>query len=90
MKTAKLTLDLPEENLRFAERYARALRITVSELVDSYLRHLRSQSAIQARSSSRGQAEEAWNDFFHIGDAIAAGNSVSPESMTAAVLAMRR
>ncbi len=88
MKTAKLTLDLPEEDLEFAERYAGALRMTVSELIDRYIRHLRSQSAAQAAARHQ-QAEEAWSAFFRAGDALAA-ESASSKSMTAAVVAMRR
>ncbi len=90
MRTAQLILDLPEEDLRFAERYARALRITVSELIDRYLRHLRAQGAVQATSSRRRQADEAWDELFRAGDALADSDSARQESMTAAVLAMRR
>ncbi len=44
METAKLTVCLPKQDLEFAEQYARARRITVSELVDRYLRRLRTRS----------------------------------------------
>ena len=90
METAKLIVRLPKQDLEFAERYARARRITVSELVDRYIRHLRGQSAAQVASSRRRQSEEAWSEFFRAGDALAAGDAVSSESLTAAVLAMRR
>ncbi len=90
MRTAKLTLDLPEDDLRFAERYARALRITVSELVDRYIRHLRDQSAFRATSSRRRRGDEAWSEFFCVGDKLATGDATGSETMTAALLAMRR
>ncbi len=89
MKTKKLTLNLPEEDLEFAERYAQALRMTVSELVDRYFRHLRAQDAVHAASKQR-QAEEAWREFFRVGDAIATHSVTQDESLMAAVVAMRR
>jgi hypothetical protein len=41
MDTIKLTVRLPKSDLEFAKRYARAHRITVTELIDRYLRTLR-------------------------------------------------
>ena len=41
METAKLTVRLPKRHLEFAKKYARAHRITVTELIDRYLRSLR-------------------------------------------------
>ena len=41
METAKLTVRLPKSNLEFAKEYAQAHRITVTELIDRYLRSLR-------------------------------------------------
>jgi hypothetical protein len=40
METVKLTVRLPKGDLEFAKRYARAHRITVTELIDRYLRSL--------------------------------------------------
>jgi Family of unknown function (DUF6364) len=40
METAKLTVRLPKGDLEFAKRYAEAHRITVTELIDRYLRSL--------------------------------------------------
>jgi len=40
MDTAKLTVRLPKNDLEFAKRYAQAHRITVTELIDRYLRSL--------------------------------------------------
>jgi hypothetical protein len=42
METVKLTVRLPKGDLEFAKRYARAHRITVTELLDRYLRSLQS------------------------------------------------
>jgi Family of unknown function (DUF6364) len=42
METVKLTVRLPKKDLEFAKRYARAHRITVTELLDRYLRSLQS------------------------------------------------
>lgn len=44
METAKLTVRLPKSDLEFAKQYAEAHRITVTELIDRYLRSLRSGS----------------------------------------------
>lgn len=41
METAKLTVRLPKSDLEFAKKYAQAHRITVTELIDRYLRSLR-------------------------------------------------
>ena len=43
MDTAKLTVRLPKSNLEFAKRYAQAHRITVTELIDRYLRSLQGE-----------------------------------------------
>jgi hypothetical protein len=40
METAKLTVRLPKRDLDFAKQYAEAHRITVTELIDRYLRSL--------------------------------------------------
>jgi len=40
METMKLTVRLPKRDLEFAKRYAKAHRITVTELIDRYLRSL--------------------------------------------------
>ncbi|HVT15130.1 MAG TPA: DUF6364 family protein [Thermoanaerobaculia bacterium] len=40
MDTAKLTVRLPKRDLEFAKQYAQAHRITVTELIDRYLRSL--------------------------------------------------
>jgi hypothetical protein len=41
METGKLTVRLPKSDLEFAKQYAQAHRITVTELIDRYLRSLR-------------------------------------------------
>jgi hypothetical protein len=41
METVKLTVRLPKSDLEFAKKYAQAHRITVTELIDRYLRSLR-------------------------------------------------
>lgn len=43
MDTAKLTIRLPKADIEFAKRYARAHRITLTDLIDRHLRRLRSQ-----------------------------------------------
>lgn len=43
METAKLTVRLPKRDLEFAKRYAQEHRITVTELIDRYLRRLQDQ-----------------------------------------------
>jgi len=43
MDTAKLTVRLPKNDLEFAKRYAQAHRITVTELIDRYLRSLQGE-----------------------------------------------
>jgi hypothetical protein len=40
METVKLTVRLPKRDLEFAKQYAQAHRITVTELIDRYLRSL--------------------------------------------------
>lgn len=40
METAKLTVRLPKDDLEFAKRYAREHGMTVTELIDRYLRAL--------------------------------------------------
>lgn len=44
MQTAMLTIQLPEEDLEFAQRYAQEHRISLSELFDRHLRLLRRQA----------------------------------------------
>ena len=47
METTKLTVRLPKKDLEFAKEYAQAHHITVTELIDRYLRSLqRGQGAI--------------------------------------------
>ena len=41
METVKLTVRLPKNDLDFAKEYAQAHRITLTELIDRYLRSLR-------------------------------------------------
>ena len=41
MGTVKVTVRLPKGDLDFAKQYAQAHRITVTELIDRYLRSLR-------------------------------------------------
>lgn len=43
MSTAKLTVRLPKANIDFAKRYARAHRLTLTELIDRHFRRLRSE-----------------------------------------------
>jgi hypothetical protein len=40
VETTKLTVRLPKEDLEFAKRYAREHGLTVTELIDRYLRAL--------------------------------------------------
>jgi hypothetical protein len=88
MDTAKLTVRLPKQDLEFAERYARARRITVNELVDRLLRGLRDTEDIQRESAQRDV--DAWQELFRVGDALAAADTPGSQTLTAAVLAMRR
>ncbi len=41
MDTAKLTVRLPKAHIEFAKRYARAHRLTLTELIDRHFRRLR-------------------------------------------------
>lgn len=43
METAKLTVRLPKKDLEFAKKYAQEHRITVTELIDRYLRRLQGE-----------------------------------------------
>ncbi len=88
METAKLTVRLPKQDLEFAEQYARARRITVNMLVDQLLRRLRNREEI--RSESARSQVDAWQEFFRVGDALAAEDPPGSQNLTAAVLAMRR
>ncbi len=90
METAKLTVRLPKQDLEFAEQYARAHRITVGELIDRYLKDLRVGSTVKSRPKARRAAVDAWQDLFRAGDALTAEDSQGSETLTAAVLAMRR
>jgi len=40
-ETAKLTIRLPKRDLEFAKAYAKAHGLTVTEVIDRYLRHMR-------------------------------------------------
>ena len=40
MDSTKLTIRLPKRDLEFAKKYAQEHRITVTELIDRYLRRL--------------------------------------------------
>ncbi|HVT61743.1 MAG TPA: DUF6364 family protein [Thermoanaerobaculia bacterium] len=40
VETVKLTVRLPKRDIEFAKQYAQAHRITVTELIDRYLRSL--------------------------------------------------
>ena len=40
-ESAKLTIRLPREDLEFAKAYAKANRMTVTEVIDRHLRHMR-------------------------------------------------
>ncbi|MCP3915786.1 MAG: hypothetical protein GY711_09540 [bacterium] len=88
METAKLTVRLPKQDLEFAERYARARRITVNKLVDQLLRRLRNSEEV--RSASARSEVDAWQELFRVGDALAAEDPPGSQTLTAAVLAMRR
>ena len=46
METVKLTVRLPKGDLEFAKRYAHAHRITVTELLDRYLRSLQGGTSV--------------------------------------------
>lgn len=41
METIKLTIRLPKDDLDFAKQYAQAHRITMTELIDRFLKSLR-------------------------------------------------
>lgn len=43
--TTKLTIRLPREDVEFAKAYAKAHGLTVTEMIDRYLRSLRAASA---------------------------------------------
>ena len=43
METAKLTVRLPKKDLEFAKKYAQEHHITVTELIDRYLRRLQAK-----------------------------------------------
>jgi hypothetical protein len=88
METANLTVSLPKQDLDFAERYARAHRVTLSELVDRYLRRLR----LRGRAKAHPERSEgtAWQELLRVGDALAAEDPPESPTLTAAVLAMRR
>ncbi len=90
METAKLTVCLPKKGLDFAERYARAHRITISELIDRYLRRLRIRSRVKVRSESGQREVGARQELLRVGDALAAEDPPGSQTLTAAVLAMRR
>jgi Family of unknown function (DUF6364) len=53
METAKLTVRLPKGDLEFAKRYAEAHRITVTELIDRYLRSLQTGTGAIHREVER-------------------------------------
>jgi hypothetical protein len=42
-ETAKLTVRLPKQDVEFAKAYARAHGLTVTEVIDRYLRRMRSR-----------------------------------------------
>ena len=88
METATLTVQLPKEELEFAEEYARARRITVSKLVDQLLRRLRQSEQIPSEAA-RGEGH-AWRELLRVGDALAAEDPPGAETLTASLLAMRR
>lgn len=88
METAKLTVRLPKQDLEFAEQYARARRITLNELVDRLLQGLR--NSVNLHSEPARSEGDAWQELFRIGDALAAADSPGSQTLTAAVLAMRR
>lgn len=41
-ETTKLTIRLPRRDIEFAKAYAKAHGLTVTEVIDRYLRHMRS------------------------------------------------
>jgi hypothetical protein len=55
VETVKLTLRLPKSDLEFAKQYAQAHRITVTELIDRYLRSLRAGLGPFIRRSRRSR-----------------------------------
>ncbi len=90
METAKLTVRLPKQDLEFAEQYARARRTTVGELVDRYLRRLRIRNSDKIQSESGRGEMDAWRELFRVGDALAVEDPPGSQTLTAAVLSMRR
>lgn len=70
METTNLILTLPKEDVEFAERYARAHHLSVTELIDQHLRSLREQERsihpAVARVSgviSEGPAEDPRSEY---------------------------
>ena len=90
METATLTVQLPKQDLEFAEQYARTRHITLGELIDRYLRRLRIRNSAQSRTASGSAEMDAWQELFRVGDALAAEEPPGSQTLTAAVLAMRR
>jgi len=46
-ETTELTVRLPKEDVSFAEAYARAHGLTVSEVIDRYFRRMRALSSAE-------------------------------------------
>ena len=51
---------------------------------------LRAVASTYPEKLPKSQAADAWQEFFRIGDEIASGDTPETETLTAAVLAMRR
>jgi hypothetical protein len=47
LRTDKLTVRLPKEDLEFARRYAQEHRVTLTELIDRYLRRLQEAPGVR-------------------------------------------
>ena len=56
MGTVKVTVRLPKEDLEFARRYAQEHRVTLTELIDRYLRRL--QENPWRQNPSRGREDQ--------------------------------
>jgi len=76
MKTAALSLHLPQEELEFAERYAREHQMTLTELIDRQIRRLRAQDETEARDLGNGPREGLasllgrWEDGDELADEV--------------------
>ena len=75
------TLDvtgLPEDKVKYLE-----------QLIESW-RHEDAKGDPQAKEASADTLDQAWQALFRIGDALAEGDTPEVDTLTSAVLSMRR